>query len=143
MTGRDRHQLKRKGLLHFKREDTEPYLRKEEPMISLTTNTRGCTIMEDFKTKSGPELVALFNKMAESEHGQALGAKTVTRFSDTQAGIKRCEMLASSIKARKEGLTQKGDDTMATKKATTTKKPVVKTVETASNGKKQEKIAQE
>lgn len=139
MMGRDRHELERKGLLHSKREDTEPYLRKQQEaneMISLTTNTRGMTTMEEnhnFSVMSGPELVAMFNKMAESATGKELGIRTVTRFADTQSGIKRCEMLASSIKARKSGLAQKGDEDMATKKKAAA--PAKKTEAAKDNGK--------
>lgn len=76
-------------------------------MISFTTNTRGCTKMSanlSFATMDGPTLVRAFNEMANSDTGKELSARTVVRFADTKTGIKRCEMLASSIRARKEGL---------------------------------------
>lgn len=108
--GRDIHELERKGKRHSKREDTEPskqylaYLKEQGEMISLTTNTRGNTMMEpNFKTLAGPQLVVEYNKMAESNIGWELNIKPVKKFSDTLTGIKRCEALALSIKTRKEG----------------------------------------
>jgi hypothetical protein len=59
---------------------------------------------KDFTTMTGPALVSAYNEMANSALGKELGAKPVTRFSDQPAGVKRCLTLASSIKARQEGL---------------------------------------
>jgi hypothetical protein len=57
----------------------------------------------DFTTMNGPELVAAYTAMLETPIGKQLlenrTYRPVTRFSDLQTGIKRCQMLASSIKA--------------------------------------------
>ena len=58
---------------------------------------------KNFQELSGSALVEAFNAMAASKEGVALGAKSVTRFSDTKTGVKRCEALASSIRAHREG----------------------------------------
>lgn len=95
-------------------------------MISLTTNTRGNLTMpvaetnevrkpKSFEEMSRPELIVAFNTMVNSTLGQELGAKPVQRFADTKVGIKRCEMLASSIKARASGLKREEDPPVATK----------------------------
>lgn len=72
---------------------------------------------KDFTTLHGTSLVEAFNAMAASKEGIALGAKPVTRFSDTKTGVKRCETLASSIRAHREG--QKAEAERDKKKPTT------------------------
>lgn len=105
---------------------------KDRTMISLTTNTRGVTQMshqaKTFTEMSGSELVVAFNEMANSTLGKELGAKPVSRFADTKVGLKRVEMLASSIKARASGLKRQEDQ--GTETATETK--TAKTTETPS-----------
>lgn len=58
----------------------------------------------DFSSLAGSALVEAFNKLATSSEGRDLGAKEVSRFSDTKTGVKRCEALASSIRARRSGM---------------------------------------
>lgn len=58
----------------------------------------------DFAALSGADLVSTYNQMATSAEGRDLGAKEVNRFSDTKTGVKRCEALASSIRARRAGM---------------------------------------
>src|ERR1044072_5859331 len=62
--------------------------------------------MSNYSTMNGPQLVTAFNLMANSQLGKELNAKPVTRFSTTAAGVKRCEQLESSIRARGNGLAQ-------------------------------------
>lgn len=109
--GRDPHELERKGKKGSKRENTEPYLKEQQAMITLTTNTRGSTAMEpNFKMMSGPQLVTEFNKMVESVTGWELKVKPVTRFKNTLIGIKRCEALALLMKTgKKESVATKGE----------------------------------
>lgn len=57
----------------------------------------------DFNTLSGADLIAAFNAMANTATARDMGTKEVTRFSDTKTGVKRCEALASSIRARRSG----------------------------------------
>jgi hypothetical protein len=82
---------------------------RSEKMISLTTNARGMSVMnqnvaKSFTEMTGPELVQAYNSMANSTLGQELGIKPVQRFSDTKSALARTEKLASSIKARASGL---------------------------------------
>lgn len=58
----------------------------------------------DFTAMDGPGLVRAYGEMAASKLGVELGAKPVTKFTDKETGVKRCQALASSIKARYEGL---------------------------------------
>ncbi len=83
---------------------------EEVDVISIITNTRGATKMkdwtavEDFTAMDGPGLARAYGEMATSKLGVELGAKPVTKFTDKETGVKRCQALASSIKARYEGL---------------------------------------
>lgn len=55
-----------------------------------------------FKTMLNKELVAAYNEMVASPAGKALGFprnRPVTKFTNAAVGVKRCESLASSIKA--------------------------------------------
>jgi hypothetical protein len=62
--------------------------------------------MAAYSEMNGVELVRAYNEMAKTRTGQELGTKTVDRFSSIEVGIKRCEWLASSIKAREAGLAE-------------------------------------
>lgn len=58
---------------------------------------------KNFTEMTGASLVEAFNAMALSPEGKDLGIKVVSRFSDARTGQKRCEALASSIRAHREG----------------------------------------
>lgn len=77
----------------------------------------------DFQTLNGPQLIEAYNNMATGEYGKRLNAKTVSRFSDATTGRKRCEALASSIRAMIQS-----DAAIKAEEAT---KPKGKKVETA------------
>lgn len=69
---------------------------------------------EDFTKLTGIDLVRAYNRMAESQTGKELGRfKPVQSFVDDATGVKMCEAIAGSIKARESGL--KGEDKMTTK----------------------------
>jgi len=54
-----------------------------------------------YENMSGPDLIRAFNEMAA-----VLNVKTVSRFSDMLAGRRRCEALASRLRARESGLAE-------------------------------------
>jgi hypothetical protein len=60
--------------------------------------------MTNWNEMSGPELVRAFNAMAGSESGKMLNVKPVNRFGDLVIARKRCEALASSIRAYESGM---------------------------------------
>lgn len=60
--------------------------------------------MSDYAEMTGPELVRAYNTMAASQTGLELNTKQVNRFATPEIGRKRCEMLASTIRAREAGL---------------------------------------
>lgn len=58
----------------------------------------------DFKTMTGPQLVAAYNSMVEECRSMGQEAyREVNRFSSTEAGIGRCETIASTLRALREG----------------------------------------
>lgn len=61
----------------------------------------------NFSEMNNPQLVMAYNEMVMTAVDLGLDpkfTKTVARFADTGAGIKRCEALHSEIQARKDGL---------------------------------------
>lgn len=107
-------------------------------MIAYHNNTRGKTMeQEDFSKMDEATLVIAHNKMAESELGKQLGAKTIQRFESREAGIERCEQIASSIRAYQQGMAEennreKGDKTMTDKPKKSAKKASKKSAKKAS-----------
>jgi hypothetical protein len=83
---------------------------------NVTVND-GDKIMSEFAVLGGQELVRRFNEMARTQTGQELNIKEVNRFSTAEVGRKRCEQLASSIRARKNGLKNVKDDGVVVKSA--------------------------
>lgn len=61
-----------------------------------------------YENMSGPDLVRAFNEMAA-----ALNVKTVSRFADATAGRRRCEALASRLRARESGLAEEAEQAEA------------------------------
>jgi hypothetical protein len=77
--------------------------------MNLTANNEDTSYQEvDMTTKvadmTGPELVAAYNELAESEAGKLCHLRPVQRFSTREAGIARLEAAQSSIKAYREGI---------------------------------------
>ncbi len=59
----------------------------------------------DFTTMTGPGLVHAYNEMVAEAAAKGLdGYRPVAKFADNKTGMKRCEALASGLRARKEGL---------------------------------------
>lgn len=93
-----------------------------------------------YEGKTGPELVSLFNKMANSAEGQELGMRPVTKFQTIDVGVQRCQKAESSIKAFRSGQAEaeadivpsrlvQSDETIATPaKAKKAKEPSVEIV---------------
>ena len=60
---------------------------------------------QDYESMTGPELVSAYNIMATDAFESGLeGYRPVSRFMDKEVAVRRCEALASSLRARKEGL---------------------------------------
>jgi hypothetical protein len=87
----------------------------------------------NFAGLAGQERIDAYNNMATSADGKDLGAKEVARFSDTATAIKRCEALASSIRARRSGL--KAESEREKKPEATVAKPAPKKEPKASKPK--------
>ena len=86
------------------RPEPRPRIEGEQEMISLTTNTRGKTFMNDStegeKTETPlAEIVSGYNKLAEQ-----LGLKPVKRFKDRESAIRRFTELKAKADAPKEEL---------------------------------------
>lgn len=60
--------------------------------------------MSEYDNMNGPELVRAYNEMANSEAGRALSTHPISKFTDLETGRRRCEALASNIRARLAGL---------------------------------------
>lgn len=91
---------------------------------------------EDYVKMSGAELVSAYNKMAGSAEGVALQTRTVTRFADQATAVKRCLALASSIKARKEGLKGTSEKDVPAAKPVSTAAPAKKPATVKKEGAK-------
>jgi hypothetical protein len=64
---------------------------------------------KNFTDMSGPELVAVHNQMVTTALARGLVARTVAKFVDKESGVKRCEALASSLRAAASAA-KKADD---------------------------------
>lgn len=68
------------------------------------------TTTVDFESLSGPELVSTYCAMVEQATAAGLeGYRPVARFADKLSAVRRCEAIASSLRARGEGLRPKSD----------------------------------
>ena len=60
---------------------------------------------QDFNDLTGPELLFTYNGLVERATAAGLSDyRSVTRFADKISAVKRCEALASSLRAREDGL---------------------------------------
>ena len=88
---------------------------KESGMLRYTRNpTKGKLMLPEYEKKTGPELIAAYNALAETDAGKAAGAKPVTRFSDRETALKRVLSLHKKVHGDDAGavvaVTKKTDD---------------------------------
>lgn len=66
---------------------------------------------QDYNDLTGPQLVSTYNDLVVQSKAAGLsGYRLVVRFADKISAVKRCEALASSLRAREEGLKMLNDD---------------------------------
>ena len=66
---------------------------------------------QDYNDLTGPELVSTYNNLVvQSKDAGLSGYRLVVRFADKISAVKRCEALASSLRAREDGLKMLDND---------------------------------